>query len=319
MTPIVFALPGNEALARGLAAQLSGKLGTAEIRRFPDGESYVRIATPVAGRQVLVVCTLDRPDDKFLPLTFFAATARDLGAARVGLVCPYLGYMRQDKRFRPGEGVTSRYFAASLSRAFDWLVTIDPHLHRLSSLAEIYRVPTHVAHAAPLLSAWIRANVRDPLLIGPDSESAQWVAAVADGAGAPYTVLRKKRLGDRAVRVSPLPAGDRARTPVLIDDIVSTAQTMIETVGHLRRARYKPPVCVAVHAIFADGAYESLVRAGAAQIVTCNTVPHPSNAIDVGDLLAVMIGREVRGTRARARSPAPRTRPRGRVDRTLSQ
>lgn len=293
MTPVVFALPGSETMARSIAQHLRGELGSAEIRRFPDGESYVRVTTSVAGRDVVLVCTLDRPDEKFLPLAFVAATARELGAARVGLVCPYLAYMRQDKRFRPGEGLTSRYFAAAVGQSIDWLVTVDPHLHRLKALSEVYRIPAVTAHAAPLLSDWIRAHVADPLLIGPDEESEQWVASVARGAGAPHTILRKKRLGDRNVRVSQPPDGERHRTPVLVDDIVSTAQTMIETVKHLRRARYKRPVCLAVHAIFADGAYERLKRAGAGTIVTCNTIAHPSNAIDVSAVLCQTAQREL--------------------------
>ena len=153
MTLLLIPLPGNEALAQSLARALraaSGSalrpspvaaLGAATVRRFADGESYVRILSPVRGRAVAVVATLDRPDDKVLPLVFLAATARDLGAAAVGLVAPYLAYMRQDVRFRAGEGVTSSYFASLLSGAMDWLVTVDPHLHRRSNLGEIYRIP----------------------------------------------------------------------------------------------------------------------------------------------------------------------------------
>jgi ribose-phosphate pyrophosphokinase len=293
MRPVIFALPGNEEMAWRIAKHLKGRLGSAESRRFPDGESYVRITTPVAGRAVILVCTLDHPDEKFLPLSFLANTARELGAARVGLICPYLAYMRQDKRFRSGEGLTSRYFAAALGQSFDWLITVDPHLHRLKDLSEVYRIPAVAAHAAPLLSDWIREHVADPLLIGPDQESEQWVASVAAGAGAPYTILRKTRLGDRNVRVSQPGADGRHRTPVLIDDIVSTAQTMIETVKHLRRARYKRPVCLAVHAIFADDAYARLKRAGAGMIITCNTIAHPSNCIDVSAMLCQAARREL--------------------------
>ena len=110
-------------------------------------------------RRIALVCTLDRPDAKMLPLLFAAAAARELGASQVGLVAPYLAYMRQDRRFKPGEAVTSREFARLLSGAFDWLVTVDPHLHRYASLAEIYRIPTRVVHAAPLISQWIRTRI----------------------------------------------------------------------------------------------------------------------------------------------------------------
>ncbi len=137
-----------------------------------------------------------------LSLLFAAATARELGAVQIGLVAPYLAYMRQDRRFVPGEAVTSREIAQLLSEAFDWLVTIDLHLHRYNSLNEIHRIPTCVVHAASLISEWIKANLTNALIIGPDSESEQWVSTVAKDAGAPYTVLEEVRRGDRDVEIS---------------------------------------------------------------------------------------------------------------------
>jgi ribose-phosphate pyrophosphokinase len=297
---LLFGMPNNERMTEALLSALDdgrrdpaatiAARGDLTLRRFPDGESYVRLASPVRDRDVALVCTLEHPDDKVLPLLFTAATARDLGAARVGLVAPYLSYMRQDRRFVDGEGVTSTYFASLLSRAFDWLVTVDPHLHRRTSLGEIYTIPCEVVHAAPRVAAWIREHVRQPLLIGPDAESAQWVAAVAGAAGAPSIVLEKVRRGDRDVSVS-VPDVDRWRghTPVLVDDIVSTAKTMIETVGHLRRLALPAPVCIAVHAVFATGAYGELLATGAERVVSCDTIPHPSNEISLVDDLAAAV------------------------------
>lgn len=280
-------LPGNEALCERLARSLGMEIGDTETRRFPDGETYFRYLTPPAKQDIILVCSLDRPDNKFLPLLFAAATARELGARSIGLVSPYLAYMRQDRRFQEGEAVTSVQFAKLLSGAVDWLVTIDPHLHRYGALDEIYSMPSAVLHAAPLLSQWIAREVERPLLIGPDSESEQWVASVAREASAPFLVLEKTRRGDRDVEISaPEIEKWRDHTPVLVDDIVSTAHTMIETVRHLRNAGMKPPVCIAIHGVFADNAYEDLCAAGAERVVTANTIPHSSNRIDVTPLLA---------------------------------
>ncbi len=141
MTPLLFiAMPGNDAMAQSLAKMLDGEIGKVELRDFPDGETYLRFAGDLGGRTLALVCTLDHPNSKILPLLFAAATAREIGAAKVGLVAPYLAYMRQDRRFKPGEAVTSRHVAGLLSDAFDWLVTVDPHLHRYSSLAQIYQI-----------------------------------------------------------------------------------------------------------------------------------------------------------------------------------
>jgi ribose-phosphate pyrophosphokinase len=287
MTPLLFALPGNEQMASLLAPLLRAETGKATMRRFPDGETYWRYDTPVAGRDVALLCTLDRPDDKLPALLFAAAAARDLQARRVGLIAPYLAYMRQDHRFQPGEAISSATFARIVSGEVDWLITVDPHLHRRASLDEIYSVPTRALHAAPLIAQWISDNVPDPLLIGPDRESEQWVAAVARGAGAAHIVLRKTRRGDRDVEVAvPDLAQWRGRTPVLVDDIVSSGQTMVETLKHLKDKRLAPPVCIGVHGIFAGNALAGMKAAGAARIVTTNTIAHETNGIDVSGLLA---------------------------------
>ncbi|MBI3676078.1 MAG: ribose-phosphate pyrophosphokinase [Proteobacteria bacterium] len=283
---LVFALPGNEAMSERLAALLGGEVGRLETRCFPDGETYLRFLSPPENRDVTLVCTLAHPDDKIPALLFAAATARELGATGVGLIAPYLAYMRQDRRFKPGEAVTSRLAAGLLSHAFDWLVTVDPHLHRYASLSEIYTIPARAVHAAPLISDWVRTNVTAPVLIGPDAESEQWVEAVARTAGAPFTVLEKTRLGDRDVEIK-VKHMERLqdRTPVLIDDIISSGRTMLEAVRHVAQFTEAQPVCLAVHGIFAEDSDVALAREGA-RIVTTNTVRHASNAIDVAPLLA---------------------------------
>lgn len=284
--PRLFCLSPDSDLAPRLAAAGGWHTGELEVRRFPDGESYVRYDTPVTGHPVLLLCSLDRPDAKLPALLFAAATARELGAISVGLICPYLPYMRQDRRFKPGEALAAALFARILSADLDWLVTVDPHLHRFRSLTDVYPIPAIAVHAAPLISAWVAREIPKPLFIGPDEESEQWVSAVAREAGAPYRTLRKIRRGDRDVQVSvPDIAGLEDHTPVLVDDIASTARTMIETVWHVRSARLRSPICVVVHAIFAGDSYRELQQAGAARIVSTNTISHVSNAIDVSELL----------------------------------
>jgi len=284
--PLLFAMPGNEATARTLARLLAGDIGQLELHAFPDGETYLRFLTDPSARAVALICTLDRPNERILPLLLAAATARELGATKVGLVAPYLAYMRQDRRFKPGEAVTSREFARLLSNGFDWLVTVDPHLHRYNSLEEIYGIPTRSAHAAPLISRWIKTNVERPLIIGPDRESEQWVSAVAKEAGEPCTVLDKVRRGDREVEISAQDLRDlNGRTPVLVDDIISSGRTMIEAVHLLTGRRAANPVCVAVHGVFADGSDALLAKAGV-RVVTSNTIQHATNGIDVGEILA---------------------------------
>ena len=290
MTLAVCALPGNEPFAARLRERLGAKAHGLEWRRFPDKESYLRFTEPCEGRELALVCTLNDPDPKVMTLLFAARTARELGAASVGLVAPYLAYMRQDRRFRDGEAITSNYFASLISSSFDWLVTVDPHLHRRHSLSEIYTVPVKAASAAPALAAWIRDNVERPLVIGPDGESEQWAAEVAAGSDAPYAVLSKTRRGDRDVEIKAPPlARWKGHRPVLIDDIISSARTMAVAVRILAGDGMTDPICAGVHGIFAAGALEAMRTAGVSRVVTTNTIPHETSAIDISAPVAEAI------------------------------
>ena len=287
---VLFTMPDCEPLANSIVSKSDMTRGKFTHHTFPDGETYIRLETPVQGKDVIVLCSLDHPNDKILPLIMLSSTARDLGANSIGLICPYLAYMRQDKSFKPGEGITSKYFADLLSTHFNWLVTIDPHLHRYSNLADVYSIPATVIHADGPISDWIHTHIDKPLIVGPDSESKQWVASVADQIGAPYIVLQKERFGDHDVKVH-IPDLDRwkTHTPIVVDDIISTAGTMMDTVQHLRDGGLQPPVCIGVHALFPGTAYDNLMQAGAEKVVTCNTISHPTNEIDIAPLLVRFI------------------------------
>lgn len=291
---MILPLPGNEGFGRRLAESGHWKLGTLGVRQFPDGESYVRILSDTAGAVVDVVCTLARPDNGFLPLIFAADAARMLGAREVTLVAPYLAYMRQDQRFQPGEAVTSKSFARLISSSFDRLITVDPHLHRWPALSALYTIPADTLHAAPLLAAWIAANVKDPLLVGPDEESEQWVSDIAARIDAPHAVLRKIRHGDRSVEVElPDLSRWRGRQPALVDDIASSGHTLMQAAGKLVAQGFARPVVAVVHAIFAEDSFQRLAPL-CSRIVSTDSVPHESNAIDLAALIASAILRDAK-------------------------
>jgi ribose-phosphate pyrophosphokinase len=281
------ALPGGARLAAGLAQSLQGDWTELAVHTFPDGETLARIDVPVKGRCVVLAGSLHHPDEKTLPLLFAADAARELGASQVGLVAPYLAYMRQDRRFHRGEAVTSRSYARLLSMSLDFLVTVDPHLHRWHSLEELYPIRTRAVSSAPAIARWVKENVVSPLLVGPDEESVQWVREVAELAGAPWSVMTKTRRGDRDVSVSF--NGDAAwagRTPVLLDDIVSTGRTLLAAAEALAKAGMPAALCIAVHALFEDDALATLLRGGVSRVISCDTIPHASNSVALGPLLA---------------------------------
>lgn len=287
MNRVLLPFPNQDALAASIAPTLEARIGRLDWHRFPDGESLVTLEENLVGADVAILASLHKPDEMALALRFAAATAREFGARSVGLVAPYLAYMRQDKRFHPGEAVSAPLFAKFLEESFDWLVTADPHLHRNPELSSIYRIPAERVVTAPLIAHWIRDNIPNAILIGPDSESEQWVADIATRAAMPFQVLSKIRRGDRDVEVS-LPDIDAARghVPVIVDDIVSSGHTIIETLQNLKALGLPPAVCIAIHAVFAADAYQQMLAAGAARIVSTDSIAHPSNLISIGELLA---------------------------------
>lgn len=313
MKPLLFALPGAEGWLGGLAAAWPCEPGALRMHRFPDGECNPQFDTGVQGRDVVLTAALAgtsgaTPGSRLFSLYLAACVARELGAASVGLALPYLPYMRQDASFAPGQGVTARHVGRLLSGCADWLATVDPHLHRFASLSQPYSIATAVAASAPAIAQWVAANVTRPVIVGPDQESAQWVEQVARLAHGPAMVLHKERHGDRSVTVMPDRQGWAAAdgcTPVLVDDIASSGRTLAAAVRLLREAGLPPPVCVVVHALFGGDALEVLRAAGPAAIVSCNTVPHASNRIDVLPALAQAARHCYHGVAGRPETPGP--------------
>jgi len=281
---VVFSL-NTDLLVAALVEKLDAEYGRYSRRDFPDGESYLCISTDVKQCHCIVVADLSHPNDKFLPLMFLVDTLKELGAESVGLVAPYLSYMRQDRRFIDGEAITSKIFAKSLSHHIDYLVTIDPHLHRYHSLDEIYSVPSKVVQGAPVLADWLK-NQSELLLVGPDSESEQWVSKIAQHSGHPFVIGEKTRHGDRDVEILLPELGVYTElTAVIIDDVISSGQTILCCIAELKRKGIKQLKCAAVHGIFADNIDKALLDAGLSALITTNTITHSSNALDVSPLL----------------------------------
>lgn len=287
MNTVLAAFPQMVPLGAQIAAVAGLPYFEIGLHHFPDGESLVSFPEEIAGRDVAILATLRDPDTLALPMRFAAETARELGARRVGLIAPYLAYMRQDRRFAPGQAVSAPLFARFLEQSFDWLVTVDPHLHRIANLQNIFTIPARRVITAPIIARWIEDNVPDAILIGPDSESEQWVSEVAGLAGRPHEVLAKQRHGDREVEISiPTSAVLRGGTPVILDDIASSGRTMAQAITRLLEAGTRAPVCIVIHAVFAGEAQADMRAAGAARLVTTNSIPHPSNAISLAGALA---------------------------------
>jgi ribose-phosphate pyrophosphokinase len=270
------------------ALGLASGLPVARIarHRFPDGELKLTLP-PRLDAEVRILRSLHQPNEKLVELVLAARAARDLGARELTLVAPYLAYMRQDAAFRPGEVVSQKVIGRLIGELFDAVITVDPHLHRIATLDEAVPFARNVVlSAAPLIGHFIAMRNRNPMLVGPDAESAQWVHVAATYNGLPWAVCRKSRHGDTEVEVE-LPADEiRGREIVLIDDVASSGHTLAAAARRLAAAGAARIDAVVTHAVLAADAGAVLKSAGISEFWSTDTVPHPSNAISIVPLIA---------------------------------
>lgn len=292
MSAAIFAFLEDRAPARRLADALGRKLELVHVHTFPDGESLPTVSAPPA--TAILYRSLDRPNDKIVPLLLSADALRRAGAGRVVLVAPYLPYLRQDEVFAPGQPLSRDVVGGVLGRAFDRIVTVQPHLHRTVDLSLAFGGRPVTVLEIPELFARAIGPGGAPLIVGPDAESGPWAAAVAHELGASHLVLEKRRLGDEAVELS-LPEGADAsgRRTVIVDDISSTGGT-IEAAAHaLQGAGAASIEVVVAHALFGAATQLRLARAGVGRILSTDSCEHPTNAIRLAGVLAGALEEEL--------------------------
>ena len=283
---LIIGFPEYADQTEGLARAADLPFTILDIHHFPDGESKITLPG-LLPKQVILVRSLDHPNDRLVELILAAAGARQLGAEHISLVAPYLCYMRQDKAFHAGEVVSQPVIGSCLASHFDALLTVDAHLHRVHSLSDAVPVsPAINLTATDPMAHFLQDRVDAPYLIGPDGESEQWVAAIASHYGFDYAVAEKERLGDRQVKIRMPDCGYENRNLVLVDDVASTGRTLLEAARLLQAHRPASISVLVTHALFIGDAQERLTRAEVHNIWSCDAIPHSSNAVPLAGLLA---------------------------------
>jgi len=287
---LIVAGSASSKLAERVAKQLKCKLTKPELKLFPDGELYVRIPADVKGEDVAVIqSTCYPPNQNYMELLLLLDAARDLGAKNVIAVMPYFAYARQDKRFKEGEAV-SLYTVAKLieSVGTDKVYTVDMHAHRVGDIQEIFKVPARNLTAAPLLAKYLVDNyqLKDPVIIGPDDEAERWAKEAGEALGADWDYMIKERLGPEEVRIKARNLKVEGRDAMVIDDIVSTGETMVEAIKILKKRGARKIYAGCIHAVLAGNAQEKVRKAGAEDIFATDTIEHKISKVSVAPLIA---------------------------------
>ena len=281
---IIIGLSRSIELAKEISKKLHSRFVKLEVKKFPDGELYLKFQSKLTGHAVLVQTMHPDPDSAIIEAIFAGKTARELGARKVTLAAPYMAYLRQDKRFRPGECVSNKIMAGLLD-FFDDIITIDPHLHRIQSLTEIFTTDAKHISANDVIAEYIRKNHPQSILIGPDIESGQWAAEIATKIHRPFSILKKKRYGAETVRIKVhAPTIVKGKTVILVDDIISTGHTMLEPIRQLKKLGANKIICICVHGIFAENSLAKLRKAGA-EVISTDTIQNPVAKISVAGII----------------------------------
>lgn len=292
MTVQVHGFPGDEGPVERLAAALGVPAAIIDLKTFPDGETLPTVPVTRA-TTVIAYRALNRPNTRLVPLLQAADAWRRAGVTRLVLVAPYLGYLRQDMVFAPGQPLSRDLVCGWLGGAFDRLVTVQAHLHRTASLTGALGIPATNIDIGGDLAA-VAAAGEQPLIVGPDSESRPWVQAAAARLDTDWTAFDKQRLGDREVQMT-LGAGPSVagRATLLLDDICSSGGTLVQAIHHLREAGAASVDVAVAHALFDADALDHLREAGARRIVSSDSISHPTNALDLTGRLAEALRSEI--------------------------
>ncbi len=275
------------------------------MHRFPDGE--MRVTVGQAAPTTIVYASLDQPNDKLLAILFAAEALRRAGTRRLVLLAPYLCYMRQDAAFHEGEAISQRAIGRLLAATVDRVITVDAHLHRTTDIAAVFPgIEADNLSAMPAIAAALRVTGVDPAAIvaGPDAESRPWVRDLAEELGLGYAIGQKTRRGDRSVEIRFAEAASIAGRPVLlVDDIVSSGGTLIACAKALKAMGEVTIDAIITHALFPPEMAREFADAGIRSVRSTSSVPHPTNAIPLDDILAAALRGEI------SNSDMPETKP----------
>lgn len=290
---IIFGGSAGEALAVRVANLTGAKAGKIDQKRFPDGEKYVRVLDEVKGDDVVIIHpTGGRPDELLIEYFMLVDTIKDMGPKSISAVIPYFAYARQDARFNPGEPLSFHLVTRMIEQVgTNKVYTIDLHLQRVTDLGEIFKIPAWNLTAVPHIAEFI-ARTYEPknvVVIGPDMESEQWARVAATKIKTDYAVLEKTRFSATDVKIRAR-GGEalnvQGRDAIIIDDIISTGNTIIEAAQLVKKAGANRIFVGCTHPVLSGNALARMYAAGIEGVVGTDTFPGPVSFVSVAPVIA---------------------------------
>ncbi|MBI3974087.1 MAG: ribose-phosphate pyrophosphokinase [Chloroflexi bacterium] len=275
--PGILAGSANPHLAQAIARHLGVPLVSRVIERFPDGELHVEVQENVRGCDLYLVQPTSPPAEAhLLELLFLADACRRAGAASLTAVLPYFGYARQDRRARGGEALGARLIAGLLEASgFQRVVAMDLHT---AALEGFFSIELEHLSAVPVLADAVQPDLpEDAVVVAPDLGAAKLADRYAQSLDRPVALVHKTRISGEVVRAGTITGDVRGRTPLLVDDMISTGGTIEAAVNVLLAAGCQPEITVvASHGLFVGPAAERLSDLPVRRLVVTDSISLPA-------------------------------------------
>jgi ribose-phosphate pyrophosphokinase len=264
----------NRPLAEEIAVHVNQPLCAVTIRRFADGEIFVRIDENVRGQDVYIIQPTNPPGDNVIELLILIDAARRASAARITAVVPYFGYARQDRKDQPRVAISAKLMANLIATAgADRVLALDFHQHQLQGFFDI---PVDHLYAAPVFTQHYRQKrMHDLVVVAPDAGAAKMARGFAKRLNASFAIVDKRRPSANIAEVLNVVGEVGDRDCLIIDDMVDTAGTMCEAARALKRLGAKEVYACASHGLLSGPAVERLQAAPIAEVAITNTICLP--------------------------------------------
>jgi ribose-phosphate pyrophosphokinase len=286
----------NRPLAEEVAGHLGQPLCQITIRRFADGEIFVKIDENVRGRDVFIIQPTNPPAENVMELLLLMDAARRASAARITAVIPYFGYARQDRKEQPRVAISAKLLANMVSVAgADRVLAMDFHQHQLQGFFDL---PVDHLYAAPVFVNHYRQKaLRELVVVAPDVGSAKMARGFAKRLNASIAIIDKRRPSANIAEVVNVVGEVTGKDCLVPDDMIDTAGTMVEAVHALKRLGAEDIYCCASHALLSGPAVERFMKSPVKEVAVTNTIAIPPErrferlrVLSIAGLLSKAIG-----------------------------
>jgi ribose-phosphate pyrophosphokinase len=260
-------------LANSIAGYLGEPLGEVDIRRFPDGETFVKIIENIRGRDVFILQSICHPPNEMLmELLILIDAVRRASAARITAVLPYFGYARQDRKDQPRVPITAKLVANLLVAAgANRLVAMDLHCQQIQGFFDI---PVDHLTASPVLVKRVRSlNLENLVIVAPDTGGVKMAYTYSTLLRCGLAIAAKQRKSATEVETINVVGEVEGGDVVMVDDLTTTARTLIGAAHLLQKHGARSIRAAVTHNLLTPDARKALQESPIVELITTDSVP----------------------------------------------